>query len=435
MNHTNQRFDDCCEDGANPRAHRPQQDNSKGTPSSNTVPSTCIDSHNTEILRTGVDSLYLSYPGSLAEESAIKLTELKKLAQSGITERISLAQLPLSGHLFEVKDRGRHPFAYILADNHYRIELARLGANRTPLAHVQLSSEILTLHGVEASVGNLTEIIHNIGIIEDSPNVSRSDLCVDFVTDFDLASIIDAQWVTRAREFDRYTDQRSFSGWRIGSGSIKARLYNKTLEMKKKPRPYLEQIYADLGVKPGQDVWRLEFELRRETLRELNVKTFSELMKSLSGLWTYCTNNWLRLCEPSSTDKTQSRWPVMAFWQVLQSANWSGGDSLTRQEVEKGRPPCDRSLFVNGLSGLTSFMAREGIVDPIEGPHAFIQAARDFHDNRQYITGLDFVGYVNEKVKAKARAYNSYRVMPEHESVHPADKAAEQAYRKLSDGR
>lgn len=434
MNETKHQTNEGCEDGANHRSHRPQQHTSKGTQSSNTVPSNCINTHNTKILRSGIDSLYLSYPGSLTEESSIKLTQLKKLAQSGIADRVSLAQLPLSDHLFEVKDKGRHPFAFILADNHYRIELARLGAGRTPLAHVQISSEVLTLQGAELSVLNLTEIINQLGVMEDSPWVSRVDLCVDFVTDYDLSEVMDLNWITRAREFDRFTDQRMFSGWRIGSGSIKARLYNKTVEMRKKPRPYLEAIYSGLGVEPGQQVWRLEFELRRETLRELNVKTFSELMNALAGLWLYCTEDWLRLCEPSETDQTQSRWPVMEVWKVLQGTVWSGFVNVTRKEVEKGRPPCDRSLFINGLSGLTSFMAREGIVDPIEGPHAFIQAARDFHNNRQYMTGLDFVGYVSEKVKAKARAYNSYRVMPEHETFHPADKATTEAYRKLSDG-
>ncbi len=51
---------------------------SKGTPSSNTVPSNCNNQYKTKILRNGIDSLYLSYQGELSQEGSIKLTELKK---------------------------------------------------------------------------------------------------------------------------------------------------------------------------------------------------------------------------------------------------------------------------------------------------------------------------------------------------------------------
>lgn len=119
---------------------------------------------------------------------------------------------------------------------------------------------------------------------------------------------------------------------------------------------------------------------------------------------------------------------------MLQAADWRGNKILKRVDVEKGRPPNDRSLFINGLGGITSFMAREGITDPIEGPNAYLQAARHYHDNREHITGTDFFGYLNEKVKAKARGFNSFQVMPEETDIHPSDKAVSEKYRKLSDG-
>lgn len=67
----------CCEDGANPRSPRPQQEHSQGTLSSNTVPSNCINTSQTKILRVGIDSLYLSYQGELFEDKSIRLNQLK----------------------------------------------------------------------------------------------------------------------------------------------------------------------------------------------------------------------------------------------------------------------------------------------------------------------------------------------------------------------
>jgi len=410
-------------------------DDKQGTQSSNTVPSTSIKSYNTKILRAGIDSLYLSYQGDLLEESSIRLTELKKMAQSPDPRVTALAQIDINNHIFEVKDRGRHPFAFILNDNWYRIEIAKRGAVRTPLAHVQVMSELLTEHGVEQSVSDLNNIINDLGILSESPAVSRLDLCLDFVTDYPLDSIVDDDWVTRAKDMDRYTVQRTFSGWVIGiGGNIVARLYNKTLEMKKNPRPYLEKIHSECGWDGEQDVWRLEFQFRRIALRELGIKSFSSLNESLAGLWKYASSDWLRLTIPSDTDKTQSRWLTACVWEVLQQAKWAGDKSVSRIPVEKGRLPSDRYLFVNGLGGLTSFMAREGYTDPIDGVHQFIRSAKRYHDDREYLTEFDFRGYIEQKVALKVKSYNTYQNMPVDSDLHPSDKAVADEYRKQSDG-
>ena len=419
----------------NPDSLGGQLDKDQGTQSSNTVPSTSINSYNTKILRTGIDSLYLSYQGDLLEESSIRLTELKKMAQSPDPRITALAQIDINSHIFEVKDRGRHPFAFILSDNWYRIEIAKLGAVRTPLAHVQVMSELLTEHGVEQVVSDLNNIVNDLGVLTDSPAVSRLDLCVDFVTDYPLSEIIDVDWVTRAKDMDRYTVQRTFSGWVIGiGGNIVARLYNKTLEMKKKPRYYLEKIHSECGWDGLSDVWRLEFQFRRAALRELGIVSFSSLKESLAGLWQYASTDWLRLTITSETDNTQSRWPTACVWKELQQAHWSGVEKISRIPVEKGRPPSDRTLFINGISGLTSFMAREGYSDPIDGVHAYIRSAKKFHDDREYMTDFDFHGYIAQKVALKVKQYNTYLNMPENKIIHPSDKAVADEYRKQSDG-
>ena len=123
----------------------PGESGSLGAPPSNTAPCNSNNDHFVKILRTGIDSLYLSYPGSLFTETAIRLDEFKKFAQSDDLERSALAQFELEGHLFHVSDRGTRKFRYVLADNWYRIEVASLVAKSLPLAYARLSSELLTL--------------------------------------------------------------------------------------------------------------------------------------------------------------------------------------------------------------------------------------------------------------------------------------------------
>ncbi|MCP5345365.1 MAG: hypothetical protein R3F41_04895 [Gammaproteobacteria bacterium] len=248
--------------------HRPAPDggSGKGTQSSNTVPSNCIDTCNTRILRTGIDSLYLTYQGHLSDESSIRLTKLKKMAQSTSASSVNLAQFRVKKHVFEVKGNGRHPFAYILEDGTFRIEAAKQDAKQAPLAYAKVSSELLTVAGPKKALKVLKRVVDVLGPVTAGPNVARVDLCVDFLTDYPLENITDAEFVTKARTLARHSDMRQFSGISFAPrADLSARLYNKTIEMRSKnsPRPYLKSLWRKAGWDGEQDVWRLEFQLRR----------------------------------------------------------------------------------------------------------------------------------------------------------------------------
>ena len=109
-----------------------------------TLPNNC-NSEYFKLLRFGVDSLYLSYPGELLPNVDDKLKELKKIAQSPEPFEQVKAQYPINGHIFEVKDKGARLFPYILEDNAFRIQLSR--SQSVPLAYVKISSEYLTHAG------------------------------------------------------------------------------------------------------------------------------------------------------------------------------------------------------------------------------------------------------------------------------------------------
>jgi hypothetical protein len=91
-----------------------------GAPPSNTAPANCILTPNTppspsfQLLRFGIDSLYLSYPGTLSHEWERDLENLKGIAQSDDPGERATAQVEIGGHLFEVKDKGKGRFPYVL---------------------------------------------------------------------------------------------------------------------------------------------------------------------------------------------------------------------------------------------------------------------------------------------------------------------------------
>jgi hypothetical protein len=128
---------------------------------------------------------------------------------------------------------------------------------------------------------------------------------------------------------------------------VVARLYNKTIETKEKGNEaYAELLTARGGdaFNPEQDVWRLEFELKREgakgfkfyappeeddpdeeveaemSAEELqHIGTLPRFFAGMEELFLHLTRQWLRLVE-ESYDGNRSRWPMHPTWQQLREA-------------------------------------------------------------------------------------------------------------------
>ena len=385
-----------------------QTGHSSGAPPSNTAPYNCIDPNLTKILRCSIDSLYLSYSGNLYEKWNKKFQLLKIMAQSEDEMEKSQAQVALGRHLFELMGKGDGRFPYVLQDGALRISLSKPEALSMPLSYAQLSSESLTFSDVEPLEADLRFVINTIGNVTDEPKISRVDLCIDFITNEPLEGINDNAWVSRAHLINRYSNKRTFSGWVIGSGgAMSARLYDKTLEIRKSKKDYLRDIWKSEGWDEKQTVWRLEFQFRREVLKQLNIVSIPDLLANLNNLWNYATHDWLRLTIPNSKDETQTRWPNHPLWDVLSDAPWEYDELIKLKRTHLTRPPSRESLFVNGLGGITSFMALEGITDLGEGFGEFLNQAHIYHDQQERFKGYRFGTYIETKVRQKGRKFNT----------------------------
>jgi len=382
------------------------------------------------------------------DDTAIRLSELKRLAQSYKDSNSSLAQFSVGDQLLAVLGNGRPPYTFVLVDGWFRIEVAKANAKLLPMAYCKIASSLLTAMGPHSALDALNIVINAIGKPEGNPNVSRIDICADFTTDYPLDQLTEHEFVTKARSFSRHTVARQFSGFSFAAGSpTSARLYNKTLEMKSKnrPRPDLELLWGQNGWDGEQDVWRLEFQLRRESLAAFELVPYEKAIAALPSLWKYATRNWLRHTCPSTTDTTQSRWLTSPFWKSIQSTEWDEGTAapLSRIYPDKARSPSDYFLFINGLSTLTAFAAREGYINAGDAVEAYLEAAQEFHDNRAQESNardrkksadVDFADYFRQKVESKRRSYNTAKNQPLDDGVHPAEKAVAREYRKRSDG-
>ena len=380
-----------------------------GAQPSITAPANCILP-----LRHGVDSLYVSFPGGIDPELAVWLQECKLRAQANSEHIVSLAGIGIGDHQFTVLPRGRGRFAYVLEDNWFSIQLSNASAGVMPLASVQIRSEYLTAVGPDEAIATLTKLVAGMGEVTGPPKISRIDLFADFCTAYDLAAMPGSHWVKRSKKRAIHEECDQVTGISFGSGNeVSARLYDKTREILKSGKDYMKPLWAMEGWDGKAQVWRMEFQIRRDGLPQEMLGGAGDVLSCNGSLWRYLCDEWLRLALPSDSDDTRSRWPTHPLWTDI-SRLWDidpEAPPLTR--VPKARFPSDDQLFRNGISGLSSFMAREGITEVDHGLGEYLHALEAYHSNpmRQYPEQLQT--YIRRKTKGKARRYNVR--MPDHD--------------------
>jgi hypothetical protein len=245
------------------------------------------------------------------------------------------------------------------------------------------------------------------------PSISRVDLYADFVGDHDLTAQPGFAWVKRCRKRDIHEDANRITGISFGLGNeLSARLYDKTTEILKSGKDYLKPLWTAKGWQEGETVWRMEFQSRRESFPE-PLRGFAEdALPHLAAWWRYLATEWLRLAIPSISDDTRTRWPTHPVWDSIADVWDVPPDAPSMLRVTKSRAPSDEALFKNGIWGLSSFMAREGIEDLREGMEKYLLALKQYH--ARFLGPGGARAYIDRKRRVKAARYNMRT--PDHEN-------------------
>ncbi len=353
----------------------------------------------------GVDSLYISFRGSLREGLGEYLEEKKKLAQSDDEVDQAMSRMVIGDHFFDVMGSGVRYYPIIMVDNWYRIQVSVSKAKKMPEIYVKISSELLNCHGADSSMVMLRKVVRRLLVKIEEETVSRVDLFVDFTTDVELENIENVSWVTRAKKLAKYWDGSSLTGMSIGlGGDISARIYDKTKEIDISHKTYIKEIWEKRGWDTLQKVWRLEFQLKRMCLKEMSVNTYLNLMVKANGLWNYCTGDWLRLAVNDDT-VNRSRWMTNPMWKKIQGVRINEGNFVSIiREVDKSREPSDKTIFQNGMGYLTSFAAKEGF-DNIncDTVISFLDIGKEY---LKECTQGKVDDYLKKKIRNKKKKYN-----------------------------
>ncbi len=278
-----------------------------------------------KILSSGVDSLVIGFLISRYRDDGafVKLEEAKAKAGEKLFGGKG-AKVSWFGRDFVVSPSGTTGYKWVLqnADVAVRIASKALGGKVYPEVYVTFRAEYLWREGYVGAFNEFQGWLASWAVIE-GDKVSRCDLCMDIQMDLpeiDLTTEVTTRAGNKVDYYEPcegYVSGRRRTGYTIGSGALRGRIYDKSEEIEKTQKEWFRDIWLANGWDGESRVTRVEFQGRRDFLKEMLVHSFSDLCERLADMWRYCTQDWLRI-RVKSGDSHRDRWPVAEWWQVVQ---------------------------------------------------------------------------------------------------------------------
>lgn len=151
----------------------------------------------------------------------------------------------------------------------------------------------------------------SVGFIQAQPErLSRVDYAFDYhlsVIDFDEDS-----FVSRASKDSQYRKDGLVQTFKFGTEQIVLRVYNKVDEINEKSqKSWLFELW---GIE--NDVWRIEWQVRKDHLRKLGITTMQSLSERQADLLRTLAKDHTTL-RLKANDSNRSRWPIHPLWLHL----------------------------------------------------------------------------------------------------------------------
>lgn len=278
----------------------------------------------------GIDTLHLSLAVNWSDDADIfrLLDQQKKGLQGTSLDRCIFVGGTESGILkLNLHRLGKKYYPYHLSTADINIFLsARSSDSSIPNCSIQIGS-ITCQSSLKHTYLQLLRWISYLGgsVVRDI--VTRIDLSCDCLgVPLSALEVSDQNSiVTRANHFAAFWEHRRLTGVQIGKSSVMCRIYDKIQEMKSNVALHKEEFFRDLWQYDGEDVTRIEFQLRREALKDMSEEgTFQEIESILIRIWRYLTEEWLDIKNRPVSDSDrngshQHRIPSSNIWKSIRN--------------------------------------------------------------------------------------------------------------------
>ena len=279
--------------------------------------------HDTRVLAHNADTIVVSAQvfWSSGEFFRFLREHLDKAKLDGNDVPVVVAAERPGGLAFNVRPWGADGYAFILESAEYTIKIGDwLEPHQRPSVVAEVRSQTLWHHGPEKAVEGILGVLRANGGRVAEVKTSRVDLCVDILLpESEWNPDLRHQAVTRARKTGLYEGPKGLETLMIGRGAVLCRLYDKPLEIAEvSGKWWMFEVWGlpNNEVPPGFRVIRVEFECKREALKEMGFGDWDAMCSGWDNLWAYCTRSWLRMVEVK-VHHTHER--LLGWWKLVQA--------------------------------------------------------------------------------------------------------------------
>ncbi|MGB4812323.1 MAG: hypothetical protein WBP13_07595 [Methylophilaceae bacterium] len=199
-------------------------------------------------------------------------------------------------------------YPYLIQNDVFIVEFGELNK---PNFFVKYRSIALWHYGAFALHERFLKWAASVGMQPYQPErLSRVDVAFDYFLpeiDFDQDN-----FVTSAKKDKQYRLNRTVQTFNIGEDQIVFRMYNKTDEVVQKSNK--TWLYKLWGI--DNNVWRVEFQVRKQMLRHVGIQTLLCLEDGQGDLMRLLVTGHTSL-RVKSNDSNRSRWAIHPLWQDL----------------------------------------------------------------------------------------------------------------------
>jgi hypothetical protein len=316
------------------------------------------------VLLAGADTVYFSFDVSISDEVREKLEKEKEAAQ--IAAKAGQVHCPGWLGARVLPNGARGGYGLLIETEDFSIKLLGKGIPNRPGIYLELRSYFLHTHSQgpagaceEAICWVRNQLLYNLDdrmihqlVSFESARLSRADIHIDWQGGYGLTlehTFEDLRRFIRPgkTKWGFYGSGYHPTGYTFGKGGIQARLYNKSIEATEKANDaYFALLVARNKERydPVLDVWRLEFQLKRDgakgfklyaepvaddedenieaelSAEELeHIGTLPRFFARMDELFQHLTRHWLRLVVDNGS-ANRSRWPMDSTWHELRTA-------------------------------------------------------------------------------------------------------------------
>jgi hypothetical protein len=218
--------------------------------------------------------------------------------------------LELGGMEFLLSPNGsKSGYPFILSNQDCTIQF---GEFNDPSFFVRYSSFALWCKGAKFLHDRFMSWAESLGFTPvRSEGLSRVDFAFDFhlpLIDFDEDSFVSA-----ADKDSQHRKNGKVQTFTYGRDEVVLRVYNKSAEIEEASNKYWFYLFWQ---EQKENVWRVEWQVRKETLKRFGLRTFADLFDGHGDVLRYLISEHTSL-RVKSEDSNRSRWPVHPLWALL----------------------------------------------------------------------------------------------------------------------